>query len=283
MRFWFFYLMLAPVWGQLPLKTTFQGEQKFHALTKKAIAEDWRALQIGERTAKIAMELRGIPYQGFTLEIDDHIEAPSVNFNGLDCWTFFETSLCFARMLEHKEPPYHPQDLLIEIEKTRYFKGRCTGNYLDRIHYLVDWYSENTKRGVVKDITRKFPVAQIPSQAGEMSQMWKYYRYLKHNPELRPLMAKEEARLNRTKRWMVPQNKITTIENDLRNGDIIGIARNDNGSFCSHVGIVIKDQAGRARLLHASSTYKKVILDAPLADYLKRHRKQVGAIIARPR
>lgn len=283
MRLLLLFLLLNPLCGQLPLKITFKGEKKFRELTTQAVKENWRALPIGERTAKVGMALRGIPYKGFTLEIDNRIEAPSVNFYGLDCWTFFENSLCFARMLENKKPPYRPQDLLDEIEETRYFGGKCRGNYLDRIHYLVDWYSENSKRKVVRNITRTFPVAPIPSQAGEMSRMWKYYRYLKHNPELRPLMAKQEARLNRTKRWMVPQEKVAAIEKDLRNGDIIGIARNDGGSFCSHVGIIIKDQAGRARLLHASSTHQKVMLDAPLEDYLKRHRQQAGAVIARPR
>lgn len=282
MKLFLFLLCILPLPAQLPLKTTFKGEKKFHELTSRAVTENWRSLPIGERTAKVGMALRGIPYQGFTLEIDNHIEAPSVNFNGLDCWTFFETSLCFARMLEHRKPPYRAQDLLNEIEKTRYFGGTCKGNYLGRIHYLVDWYSENTKRKVVQDLTHKFPVTPIPSKTGEMSRMWKHYRYLKHNPELRPLMAKQEARLNRTKRWMVPQEKVASIEKDLRSGDLIGIARNDGGSFCSHVGIIIKDQAGRARFLHASSTYKKVLLDAPLAAYLQRHPKQAGAIIARP-
>ncbi|MEZ5432743.1 MAG: hypothetical protein R3F31_16555 [Verrucomicrobiales bacterium] len=59
-----------------------------------------------------AKELRGTPYKGFTLEIDDHIESPSANLEGLDCWSFFEISLGLARMLESGGPDYQPQDLL---------------------------------------------------------------------------------------------------------------------------------------------------------------------------
>src|SRR4051812_46570097 len=81
---------------ELPFNTAFKGrERSHHPLTQ---AYQWKSLPLGERTATIGRALCGTPYKGFTLEIDDHIEAPSVNFNGLDCWTFFETSLSFSRM-----------------------------------------------------------------------------------------------------------------------------------------------------------------------------------------
>ena len=280
----FFLLSLPLVAGEhLPLKTTFKGQSTFQKLVAQANKENWRALPIGERTARVGLALRGIPYKGFTLEIHNSIESPSVNFQGLDCWTFFETSLAFARMLREKKKNFTPHDLLRHIEQTRYFKGRCNGNYLDRIHYLVDWYSDNQRRGNISDLTKKFPTSPIPSKTGEMSKLWKHYRYLKHNPNLRHGMAAHEKRLNKGRYVMVPQNKVRAIESQLRNGDIIGIARNDGGSYCSHVGLIVKDKSGRARFLHASSTHKKVILDTPITDYLLRHKKHAGIIIARPR
>ncbi len=79
---------------------------------------------------------------------------PRLDFNGLDCWTFFETSLGFARMLHAKPPPYAPEDLLRLIELDRYRHGQCTGQYLSRIHFLEELFYDNEKRGLLTNITR---------------------------------------------------------------------------------------------------------------------------------
>ena len=264
-----FSLALLPSTTQaaemLPHSVTFIGQNKFHKISQKAIAGNWRALPIGDRMAKIALELQGTPYKAYTLEIDNKIESPSVNFNGLDCWTFFETVMGMAKMLETPKASYTPSDLLAQIEHTRYRGGICKGNYLDRIHYLAEWYTDNDKRKNIDDITNKFPTVTMPNQCNEMSLLWKHYRYLKHNPELRPLMAKSEREMTAMKVKMIPKSKVAGIEKHLKNGDIIGIARHGNGSYCSHVGIIIKDDKGQARFMHASTTYKKVVVDSTIS------------------
>ncbi|MEM6954374.1 MAG: hypothetical protein AAF645_01760, partial [Myxococcota bacterium] len=93
----------------LPFSTVFKGNAQFEKLKKTAYAEDWATLPIGERTVAAGKALVGTPYKSFTLEIDDHIEAASVNLLGLDCWTFFEVSLAFARMLGDPEKQHTPQ------------------------------------------------------------------------------------------------------------------------------------------------------------------------------
>src|SRR5690606_25246948 len=105
--------------------------------------ENWRALLIGERTAKVGMALLGTPYVNYTLEIDDHIEAPSANFEGMDCWTFYEISLAFARMIREKPVGATPQDLLRFIELERYRDGKCDGSYLSRMHFLEEVFADN--------------------------------------------------------------------------------------------------------------------------------------------
>ncbi|NNM28304.1 MAG: DUF1460 domain-containing protein [Akkermansiaceae bacterium] len=277
-------LLAVPALAERPLpeSLTFTGRAKFDAIVQKAQRGNWRKLPIGDRIAKIALELEGVPYKGFTLEIHDHVESPSVNFLGQDCWTFFETCLGMARMLEAGKKAYTPDDLLAQIEHTRYRGGRCGGNYLDRLHYLADWYLDNDKRGVIKDITRKFPTERMPPQCGEMTRLWKHYRYLKHNPALRAGMAEHEKRLNQLPVHMVPKAKVAAIEPKLRNGDIIGIARNTPGSYCSHVGLIIVDDAGRRRFMHASTTYKKVVIDKTVSEYLHQFRKHAGILVGRP-
>ena len=287
MRIFLFMIAYLPLWchaqHHLPLATTFTGQTKFESIVRKAVAGQWATLPIGERMVKTAMELEGIPYTSYTLEIDDYIESPSVNFHGMDCWTFFEICLGFSRMLNIPKDTYHPKDLLDQIESTRYRHGKCHGNYLDRIHYLAEWYVDNEKRGNIVDLTKTFPHTRIYNRCEEMSLLWQSYRYLKHSPQLRTQMAKQEERLTRMPVYMIPKHKVSSIESRMQDGDIIGIARADDGSYCSHVGIIIKDNEGKSRFMHASRTHKKIIVDSSISEYLDRYKKHVGILIARPK
>ena len=97
-----FCFLSSTAWAEhrLPFTTVFKGRDRFDRLVAQAKANDWKSLSIGERTAAVGQALVGTRYKSFTLEIDNHIEAASANLNGLDCWTFFEIALGFARMLE---------------------------------------------------------------------------------------------------------------------------------------------------------------------------------------
>src|ERR1700733_6364049 len=111
--------------ASLPLSIVFRGEPSFETLVAKAEQEGWRSRPLGERMVLVGKALLGPPYRSFTLEIDDRIEAPSVDFLGMDCWTFYEIALGFSRMLELKSSGYTPQDLLTMIELDRYRGGHC--------------------------------------------------------------------------------------------------------------------------------------------------------------
>jgi hypothetical protein len=268
----------------LPQSVTFKGEAKFRATMAKARAGNWHSLPMDDRIMRFAQELRGTPYVGYTLEIDDHVESASVNFTGLDCWTFFETSLGLARTIEGGRYDATKSDLLRQIEFTRYRGGVCGGNYLDRIHYLAEWFFENDARGVARDITRQLGGAEKVTNrtCSEMTTLWKSYRYLKNNPELRPAMAASEAKVSRLPVYFIPKSKVAGIEGKLRNGDIIGIVTKYQGGFCSHVGLAYKDSTGKTRFMHASTTYKKVVVDSTLAEYLNSFSKHAGIMVARP-
>src|ERR1043165_675773 len=140
--------------SRLPFSTIVKGQDQFNRLVAKAKAENWKALPIGERTAAVGQALVGTRYKSFTLEIDNRIEAPSVNFNGMDCWTFYEIALAFARMLNEPEENWTPEQLLHNIELDRYRGGHCTGEYLSRLHYLEDWLPGNKSRGPGEDPPR---------------------------------------------------------------------------------------------------------------------------------
>ncbi len=274
----------APAGEHLPQSTTFKGERKYQTVLAKAKSGNWHTLPMGERIMRFAAELRGTPYVGFTLEIDDHVESASVNFEGLDCWTFFETVLGLARTIEGGHYGASKSDLLREIEFTRYRGGVCGGNYLDRIHYLAEWFFENEARGVAEDITRELGEAQkvVGRKCTEMTTLWKSYRYLRHNPALRPAMAASEAQISRLPVYFIPKEKVARIEDRIQNGDIIGIVTNHQGGFCSHVGLAYRGSDGKTRLMHASTTYKKVVIDSSISQYLNSFSKHAGIMVARP-
>ena len=75
-------LSLSAIAGEnLPQSVTFKGHAKFDALVARALSENWQALPMGGRVAKFGLAMRGTKYEGFTLEIDDHVESPSANFS----------------------------------------------------------------------------------------------------------------------------------------------------------------------------------------------------------
>lgn len=270
----------------LPMDKVFIGRDRFEARVRqlRPIAEKVRALPMGERTAWFGQMLLGTPYKGYTLEIDDHIEAPSVNLGGLDCWTFFETALAFARMVEEPEEQWTPETLLRCIEKDRYWGGECDGTYLSRLHYLEDWLHDNSKRGLVRDLTRSLGGINVANSAIEMTHNWKKYRYMRNNPELRAGIIELESRLRRQPLVMIPKSRVRDIEDQLQNGDIIGIIGRDGASYgTSHVGLAIRKD-GVLCLMHASAPFNfgKVVIESRLSDYLSKHATHAGILVGRP-
>lgn len=268
----------------LPQSRTFIGQEKFDRLLTRAMAEEWWRLPIGERVARAGQAMTGTPYVGFTLEIDDRIESPSVNFDGQDCWTFFEIALGLGRMLQKGRRHYTPDDLLSQIERTRYRNGVCNGGYLERIHYLDEWFDDNERRGHLRKITSSLgkTVPLEGRRIDEMTVLWKSYRYLKHNPSLREGMAEIEARLQQQPFRYLPKERVAAAEPLLKSGDIIGIVTHKPHVYCSHVGLALRTADGTCRFMHASQTHRRVLVDKPLSAYLADFRSHAGIVVARP-
>jgi Protein of unknown function (DUF1460) len=280
-----FFLSPSAFSAQLPLSTTFKGTAKFNRLISQAQSENWRALPIGERTARVGTALLGTPYVNYTLEIDDHIEAPSVNFNGLDCWTFYEVSLAFARMIKQKPVGATPQDLLHYIELERYRGGKCTGSYLSRMHFLEEVFADNTRRGLSTNPTQALGGVPIRRNITEMTSAWRSYRYLVHNRDLLPGMAVIQKRVSALPVYYIPRARVAAAEAGIRNGDIIAIVSADKSGYTSHVGMAVKRPDGM-HYMHATSNRsrgRKVVLDDRISQYLKRSSDHIGIIVYRPK
>src|SRR6266516_1872375 len=272
--------------SRLPFSTVFRGQDQFNRLVAKAKAQNWKALPIGERTAAVGQALVGTRYKHFTLEIDNRIESPSVNFQGMDCWTFFEIALGFARMLNEPESNWTPERLLHYIELDRYRGGECTGDYLSRLHYLEDWLYDNDRRGLVEDLTRDLGGQSVPHSAREMSAGWRHDRYLAANRSLLGPLASMEAIVSSRSLYEIPKSRVAKIEPTLRSGDIIGIISRDRKGVYStaHVGLALRTSDGVLHFMHASSpsNYGKVVVDDQLSKYLYRYGSDSGILVARP-
>ena len=269
----------------LPFSTVFKGQDQFNRLVSLAKANNWKSLPIGERTAAVGRALVGTRYRSYTLEIDDHVEAASANFNGMDCWTFFEISLAFARMLNEPAEEWTPAKFLHYIELDRYRDGECTGDYLSRLHYLEDWLYDNDRRGLVADLTRELGGIGVSHSAREMSAGWRQYRYLKADRRLLGPIANMEARVSSRPLIMIPKSRVAGIESRLRDGDIIGIISRDRGGLYStaHVGLALRTSDG-LHFMHASSPHNsgRVVVDSRLSSYLYRYGSDAGILVARP-
>lgn len=270
---------------RLPMATVFKGEAKFRAMVQQAEKENWRQLPIGARTIRAARAMVGTPYVNYTLEVDDRIESPVVNFGAMDCWTYYENALAFARMLRYKPGPYTPKDMLHMVELERYRDGRCTGSYLSRMHHLEEVFHDNERRGFAKNITPRIPGAvRLKREIREMTVQWKNYRYLRNNPSLLPEMGRIEARVSKLPVYHIPKKNVRAIEGYLQDGDVVAITANWKYNYTSHVGLIVKLK-GRAYFTHATSDRDKgrmTIIDRPITDYLNGSSKHAGIVVLRP-
>lgn len=261
----------------------FKGQSTFDRLVAQAERANWRALPLGERTVAVGLALLGTPYRSFTLEIDDRVEAPSVNLVGVDCWTYFELAVGFARMLEVKESGYTSQDLLALIELDRYRGGQCNGRFTSRLHFLEDWMYDNERRGLVKNLTRS--LGGVPMRGrylDEMSAHWRNSRYMRSDPALVSEIRQIEDRVASRTIYHIPKDRVPGIESAIQNGDVICISGSGPEGFTEHVGLAYRASGGVLRFMHASHDERRVIVDVPLHSYLYRYRKFAGIMVVRP-
>ena len=269
---------------RLPWPVVFKGEAKFSKLCERARKENWAGLPIPTRTVTVGKAICGTPYGNYTLEIDDKIESPSVNFDTLDCWTFYETSLAFSRMIRNAPHLWSREALLHYIELERYRNGVCNGSYLSRMHHLEEVFADNQRRGLGTNVTASIGGVPVRRNIKEMQAAWKSYRYLRSNPSLVAEMAKIEARVSTLPVTYVPRSKVAGIESQLQDGDVLAVATNWHSGYTSHVGLALRD-GKHCRFMHATSSRSKgrcCVVDGRISQYLQEKSTNMGLIVFRP-
>lgn len=251
--------------------------QIFNKIINTAKEENYAALNIGDLVAKVAKHFLGIPYVAGTLDKSNN-ELCNIDLEGLDCVTFFESSLCIARIIKSGKTNFN--SLINEITYTRYRSGKII-DYTSRLHYTSDWITDNIKKKVINNISQSLGGKEFDFNVSFMSSNPKYYKQLKDNPVLVKKIKDIEDQVNAQTIFYIPKHMVAKAETKINNGDIIAITTNKKGLDYSHTGIAYKEN-DTVHFMHASLNQKKVIIDKRLSEYLSSIKSDTGISVLRP-
>lgn len=224
----------------------------------------------------------GVPYVAHTLEKGDN-EHLIVNTRELDCTTFVET-VC-ALSICHENAITSFDGYCNTLKQIRYRNGELK-DYTSRLHYFTWWGEDNEKMGIVKCISRdSFPfTASQTININYMSAHPTLYKQLNNHKEFVPIIAKQELSSKGKKYRYIPKSLFNRTPKELdciHTGDIVAIITSKPGLDTSHIGIAVW-QDNTLHLMHASSLYKKVVIDSnSFYNYSQRQTSQLGIRIFR--
>jgi len=232
----------------------------------------------GKTLVAIGKTFKGTPYVAKTLEIGE-TESLVVNLHGLDCTTYVENILAFGLLLKEGKSDF--DSFTKTLETIRYKDGKLDG-YGSRLHYFSEWISNNTKKGLIKEITSEIGGIEIQKEINFMGTHRDLYPFLKDDSNFEKIIETEKELAKRTFCYL-PQDQIEANEHLIQTGDIIALATSINGLDVTHTGIATREKDGRIHLLHASTGSMEVeVSKLPLADYLKGIKRNIGIMVARP-
>ncbi len=267
----FSVLSLAQVYTEKDVEIC---NSKFELAVDKKLSDK----PISEIISEIGRSFLNTEYKAFTLEQVGK-EQLVIHLTGLDCTTFLENTLTISRCIKKQKTSF--EDYQNELTNIRYRDGKLNG-YPSRLHYFSDWIYNNSKKGIVKDVTKEIGGKPIKFNVFFMSKNPDKYKKLTESPEFIPLIAKQEKEINKRKYYYIPKEKVSTIEDKIQNGDLIAITTNLPGLDVGHVGIAVKESDGRIHFLHAPLSGSKVqISEKPLPEYLAAIKKHTGIIVLR--
>ncbi len=249
--------------------------QKFSYAASADLAEE----PMRDIVADIGKTFMGTNYESHGIEKKGDEELV-INLTGLDCTTFVENVLVFARLIKLGKTSF--KDYENELQKIRYRSG-VIDKYPSRLHYFTDWIYDNEKKGIVDDVTELVGGKPTQFHVNFMSSHPESYPQLKRHPEFLKEIRKQEAEINRRNYFYVPKERVGFVENQIDNGDIIAFTTSIPGLDVSHVGIAVRMEDNRIHLLHAPHPGTSVqITEEPLASYINKVKKDTGIMVLKP-
>jgi len=273
-------LLLSPLGSLANAKNLSFFDEYDEVLCRKKfklfVEEGLQDLPIGEVMTKVGESFIGTDYVAGTLD-KNMSESLVVNLQGLDCVTFVENCLVFARCVKLGKTSF--DDYKAELKKVRYRGGTIDG-YASRLHYFCDWISDNEEKGIVKNITSDIGGVTYNKQINFMSTHTGSYKQLADQSSINGILNAEEA-INSRIYYYIPKKDISKAYDGMETGDIIATTTSIGGLDVTHTGLVYKDGGG-TYFMHASSKSKQVIISKnSLADYVSEDSKKTGIMVAR--
>jgi hypothetical protein len=255
------------------------------AKVRWAVAQGLDALPIGTAIARLGETFVGTTYTPGTLEAAGP-ERVIINLREFDCVAFIENMLAMTRFIRHDGVAGLTDRPAAEARYTRYLEDiRYRGGHLDgypsRLHYFSEWLSDNERRGGLRLITKELGGIQDTEPLSFMSTHPAAYRQMA-DPGVPEAIRAMEQRLNAgPARWYVPEDRIASAANQIRDGDIIAATSTLPGLDVAHTGIALW-RDGRLHLLHAPLVGKSVEISVlPLAQRILDIKTQDGIMVAR--
>lgn len=243
-----------------------------------AVEKNLSQKPIGDVIAEVGKTFLNTPYEAHTLEVSDK-EQLVINFSGLDCTTFLETTFALTRCIKQNKTSF--DDFKNELQQIRYRDGKID-KYPSRLHYFSDWIYNNTNKGLIKDVTKEIGGKPIKFKVNFMSENPHLYKHLKSNPEFVKEIKKQEEEINNRVYYFIPENEIEKAESKIQNGDLIALTTSDKGLDIGHVGIAVKMPDGKIHFMHAPLVGSKVqITESSISGYVKKIKKHTGIIVLR--
>ena len=227
----------------------------------------------------VAKNFLGVPYVAGTLESEGD-EQLVVNTEGLDCTTFVELSVAGWLALKSDSADFEQH-----VQALRYRDGIVDG-YLSRLHYFTDWVEENSCRGIWHELSPEADSAlwrHYPLELSFMSSHQQSYPYLQTHAWAVDSMRAIESRYDGHTVYYIDKAYLNRPPEALpiRNGDILALVTTIEGLDVTHLGFAVW-QGDKLHLMHASTAYKKVVVDEQsLYDYLRTRKSCPGVRVVR--
>lgn len=242
-----------------------------------AKASSVKEKSIGELTGFVGLQFLNTPYVGGTLDLADATEECVVNLKHFDCVTFYEASLAIARLVKDGKAS-DLSHLKQEIMNLRYRQGKIDG-YVSRLHYSAEWFDECVNKKAASWVQGSGET--LKPDVYFMSKNSQLYRKLKSNPSLVPRIQKMERAISAKSYPWISKRSLELQQKKLKTGDIVAITTSVPGLDCSHTGMIVVKK-GVPRLLHASSSLKKVVLGPSIFEYVSNQKSATGIFAIRP-